>query len=123
MGGDGLRTSPRKRARVAGRGALAVGRWTAAAAIVVLLVVAAALLVGGGRAEAETATVTVATTPEGEPICVTCHESVSKNVVVTWRSQNHGKNGVGCPTCHNTHDQGLISTPMAKVCFGCHDAT
>ncbi len=79
------------------------------------------LLLTLGMAVARAETVTVPTTPEGEPICVTCHESVSKNVVDTWRSQNHGQNKVGCPTCHNSHDQGFTPKPKAGVCFGCHD--
>jgi len=56
-----------------------------------------------------------------EPICVQCHESVSREVVDTWRSQNHGSNGVGCPVCHNTHEQDFRPQPQAGVCFGCHD--
>ena len=67
------------------------------------------------------ASVTVATTPEGEPICVTCHEDVSRNVVETWRSQNHGRNGVSCTACHNSHEQDFTPHPLSDVCFGCHD--
>jgi hypothetical protein len=64
---------------------------------------------------------TVETTPEGEPICVTCHASVSPEVVRTWRSQNHGQHKVGCPVCHGGHDQEFHPLPLAEVCFGCHD--
>jgi Cytochrome c554 and c-prime len=72
-------------------------------------------------AAAATTTTTVATTPEGEPICVTCHASVSPEVVRTWRSQNHGQHQVGCPVCHGGHDQDFHPLPLAEVCFGCHD--
>ena len=102
--------------------------WTAAgargvgvAALVCLAALLGLLTVGGGVASAENAPVTVVTAPAGEPICVTCHAYVSADVVDTWRSQNHGRNGVGCPTCHNGHDKDFTPKPTAKVCFGCHD--
>ena len=75
--------------------------------------------VGGTAASTST---TVETTPAGEPICVTCHESVTPEVVRTWRSQNHGKNHVGCPVCHGGHDAAFFHPkPAAGVCFTCHD--
>jgi hypothetical protein len=79
------------------------------------------LLMAAGSAGAETSTTTVVTAPPGEPICVTCHSYVSADVVDTWRSQNHGRNGVGCPVCHGGHDKDFTPKPTAKVCFGCHD--
>lgn len=95
-----------------------------AAMILTLGAVALGLWTMAPPAEADngaSSPVTVATTPEGEPICVTCHDDVSHDVVETWRSQNHGRNGVGCPVCHNSHDQDFTPRPLASVCFGCHD--
>jgi hypothetical protein len=56
-----------------------------------------------------------------EPICVTCHSNVSLEVVQTWRSQNHGRNGVSCEVCHNTHDREFRPKPTVQVCMGCHE--
>lgn len=95
-------------------------RTHAAAAALGLLAVLVLLLVGAGGAVAETPT-TLGTAPAGEPICVTCHSYVSADVVDTWRSQNHGRNGVACPVCHGGHDKDFTPKPMAKVCFDCHD--
>jgi len=64
---------------------------------------------------------TTALAAEGEPVCVTCHSSVSLEVVDTWRSQNHGRNGVSCVVCHNTHDSDFRPKPTVQVCMGCHD--
>jgi len=41
-------------------------------------------------------------------------------VVTSWRSQNHGRNGVACPVCHNTHDADFRPNPTAAVCLQCH---
>jgi len=54
-------------------------------------------------------------------VCVSCHSSVSLEVVDTWRSQNHGRNGVTCEVCHNTHDSDFTPKPAVQVCMGCHD--
>ena len=75
----------------------------------------------GSPAPARAAGVTVATTPAGEPVCVVCHANVSPEVVATWRTQNHGRAKVGCPLCHNSHDQDFRPNPRAELCFGCHD--
>lgn len=64
---------------------------------------------------------TTATTQPGDPPCVRCHAYVSNDVVTTWRSQNHGRNRVGCPVCHNDHDHGFRPNPKAAVCIDCHD--
>ncbi|MHB9148942.1 MAG: multiheme c-type cytochrome [Thermoleophilia bacterium] len=58
---------------------------------------------------------------DGDPICVSCHTSVSLDVVETWRSQNHGRNGVTCEKCHGTHDSDFTPKPTVQVCVGCHD--
>ncbi|MHB1344687.1 MAG: multiheme c-type cytochrome [Thermoleophilia bacterium] len=58
---------------------------------------------------------------DDEPVCVTCHTSVSLEVVTSWRSQNHGRNGVSCEVCHNTHDREFRAKPTTEVCMGCHD--
>jgi hypothetical protein len=103
-----------------GRPAAAGG---AAATLVVVLSIVLSMWLGVSAAQAQDSgsTTTVATTPQGEPICVGCHEGVSLNVVITWRDQSHGRNGVGCQACHNTHDQDFTPHPLSGVCFGCHD--
>jgi|GEM_PF-1844272 len=59
---------------------------------------------------------------EGEvPVCVKCHEYVSAEVASTWITQNHGRNGVECSTCHNSHGNSFEPNPTAGICFGCHD--
>ncbi len=63
----------------------------------------------------------VAQAADGDPICVSCHSSVSLEVVETWRSQNHGRSGVTCEACHNTHDSDFTPKPTVAVCMGCHD--
>ena len=86
---------------------------TALAAIVLLILTAVVLFV--------LAEPSVAQAAEGDPICVSCHSSVSLEVVETWRSQNHGRNGVTCETCHNTHDSDFTPKPTVAACMGCHD--
>jgi hypothetical protein len=54
---------------------------------------------------------------------VTCHANVSNDVVTSWRSQNHGSNGVACPVCHNTHEDDFRPKPTAAVCLQCHELT
>ncbi len=105
------------------RGTSATVRRFVVSALLFLAGVCAAIGVIDAPAGAEdgSAPVTVATTPEGEPICVTCHDDVSRNVVETWRSQNHGRNGVSCAECHNSHEQDFTPHPLSAVCFGCHD--
>ncbi len=85
----------------------------ALAAVALLIVTAFVLFVLGEPPVAQAA--------EGDPICVSCHSSVSLEVVETWRSQNHGRNGVTCETCHNTHDSDFRPKPTVAVCMSCHD--
>ncbi len=86
---------------------------TALAAIALLIVTAFVLFLLGAPPAAQAA--------EGDPICVSCHTSVSREVVETWRSQNHGGNGVTCEKCHGTHDSDFTPKPTVTVCMGCHD--
>lgn len=67
------------------------------------------------------ATPPAAQAADGDPICVSCHTSVSLDVVETWRSQNHGRNGVTCEKCHGTHDSEFTPKPTVQVCMECHD--
>ncbi len=99
------------------RAASALLRW-AVGASVVLGLVTAILLALGGPARAQEAAPTI---QPGDPPCVRCHAYVSNDVVTTWRSQNHGRNGVGCPVCHNEHDHAFRPNPKAAVCIECHD--
>lgn len=93
-----------------GRGPLIVGA----------LFVGALMFLGtAGSASAETGT--TPTTLPGDPICVTCHAGVSREIVDTWRTQNHGRNGVSCEACHNTHGGDFRPSPDVGVCMGCHD--
>ncbi|MCZ7664157.1 MAG: hypothetical protein M5U22_15050 [Thermoleophilia bacterium] len=96
-------------------------RRVAAACLAGAAVALAAWGLAGWPAPARAADSTLATAPEGEPICVTCHTNVSPEVVATWRTQNHGRAQVGCPTCHNSHDRDFRPEPLAEVCYGCHD--
>ena len=86
---------------------------TVLVAMALLVVTAFVLFFFGGPPIAQAA--------EGDPICVSCHSNVSPDVVTTWRSQNHGRNGVTCETCHNTHDSEFRPKPTVAVCMGCHD--
>jgi hypothetical protein len=82
--------------------------WLASAALVAVFLI---LVLAPGSARAA----------EGDPICVDCHNYVSLEVVDTWRSQNHGSNGVTCDVCHNTHDSDFRPFPTVEVCMGCHE--
>lgn len=87
----------------------------------ITLLALAVLLLGALPAVAQDEGESTITTQPGDPICVTCHGSVSNDVVTSWRSQNHGQARVGCPTCHNTHAEEFRPNPKADVCAGCHD--
>ncbi|MBU2603160.1 MAG: hypothetical protein KKA32_13495 [Actinobacteria bacterium] len=82
---------------------------------------AAALLLLGTAGSALAETGTTPTTLPGDPICVSCHGAVSREIVDTWRTQNHGRNGVSCEACHNTHGGDFRPSPDVGVCMGCHD--
>jgi hypothetical protein len=82
-------------------------------ALLVLLVSAASTLAQGGLGQA-------APTEPGEPECINCHRFVSADVVETWRDQAHGRNEVGCPACHNSHQEDFMPNPTVAVCSECH---
>jgi len=95
----------------------------AAAGVLALALVCAAAAVLLLTAVASSQTPSYLTTPStapGDPACVGCHAFVSNDVVTTWRTQNHGRNGVACPVCHHTHDGDFRPNPKAAVCFECH---
>ncbi len=90
--------------------------------VALVLCAAALLLMGTAGSAAAVTSATPPTTLPGDPICVTCHSGVSKEIVDTWRTQNHGRNGVTCEVCHSTHDGGdFTPSPNVGICMGCHD--
>ena len=102
------------------RGAVTISAgmsWSALRARTLVVLLGAALVV----LVLAVAVPTVAWAADEEPICVACHTNVSLEVVDTWRSQNHGRNGVTCVVCHNTHDSDFRPQPTVEVCMGCHD--
>lgn len=90
---------------------------TVSALLLALPLVLLLALAPGAQAQDEGTTIT---TLPGDPVCVTCHASVSNDVVTTWRTQNHGRNQVACPVCHNTHETDFRPNPTAAVCLDCH---
>lgn len=53
--------------------------------------------------------------------CLECHAFVSADIISSWQNQNHGRNDVGCPVCHNNHVQDFRPSPTVAVCMECHD--
>jgi hypothetical protein len=83
-------------------------------ALIVLLASVASALAQAGQGQAPAA-------EPGEPNCIDCHRFVSADVVETWRDQAHGRNDVGCPECHNSHEEDFRPNPLVALCAGCHD--
>ena len=62
--------------------------------------------------------------PAGEA-CLTCHQQVSRHIVLDWRSSMHAQNGIGCEACHGADhrtmdDVAKVKLPTPDTCARCH---
>jgi len=58
-------------------------------------------------------------------ICVTCHKSITPNIVSDWQLSKHSQNAVTCDVCHgkehnNASNVDKVSMPNPEVCKQCH---
>jgi hypothetical protein len=58
--------------------------------------------------------------------CVTCHKSVTPNIVLDWEISKHKGNDVSCDACHgdghkSATDVANVQTVTAATCGTCHD--
>jgi hydroxylamine dehydrogenase len=65
--------------------------------------------------------------PAAAQDCVECHKKLSPKAVSDWQISKHGKNGIGCPSCHgdkhvSSTDVANVRMPTADVCGTCHEA-
>jgi len=57
--------------------------------------------------------------------CISCHFKITPEIVSDWRLSQHGKNGVGCTTCHgeghkSAEDVDKVKIPTPETCKICH---
>ncbi len=60
------------------------------------------------------------------PDCVTCHTSVTPNIVSDWKLSRHSKGGISCDTCHgdqhhSANDVAQAKIPTPDTCGACHE--
>ncbi len=61
-----------------------------------------------------------------EKACITCHKSITPNIVSDWQASKHSPNGVGCATCHGSDhnsatDLAKVRIPTPETCASCHE--
>jgi hypothetical protein len=61
-----------------------------------------------------------------EDACVTCHRSVTPNIVLDWENSKHSDSGISCAACHgdghsSAADVAKVQTVTADTCGACHD--
>lgn len=61
----------------------------------------------------------------GAQDCVECHKKLSPRAVSDWQISKHGKNGIGCTSCHggkhvSSTDVANVRMPTVDVCGTCH---
>jgi hydroxylamine dehydrogenase len=59
-------------------------------------------------------------------VCVTCHKTVTPNIVSDWQASKHSQNEVDCSVCHgdqhtSAQDVANVKIPTPETCGGCHD--
>ncbi|MDI6767121.1 MAG: multiheme c-type cytochrome [Bacteroidota bacterium] len=59
-------------------------------------------------------------------VCVTCHKSVTPNIVSDWQISKHSQNGVECSSCHGDKhtmatDVSNVQIPTPETCGQCHE--
>jgi len=58
-------------------------------------------------------------------VCVTCHKTVTPNIVTDWQASKHSQNDVNCSVCHgdqhtSAQDTALVKIPTPETCGTCH---
>ncbi len=58
--------------------------------------------------------------------CIECHQKISPRAVSDWQMSKHGKNGIGCSSCHgdkhvSNSDVANVRIPTPDTCAACHD--
>ena len=58
-------------------------------------------------------------------VCVTCHKTVTPNIVSDWQTSKHSQNGVDCSVCHgdqhtSAQDVAKVKIPTPETCGTCH---
>ena len=57
--------------------------------------------------------------------CIDCHKKLNPSIVSDWQLSRHGKNGIGCGSCHGTlhksaTDSAQAQIPTPDTCNRCH---